>query len=121
MGSINATKGQIMSLTITKKVTQYGEYNLIPASVVGFLCGTEVTLNGRNKGKNTITQGFTRLIYLTDEDSRLDYDWYSGNSKMAIITDYGTVLGLPMIQETLVKIIAVKEVINLLYLLRNSL
>jgi len=109
IGYINAEKGQIISLNITREVTQHGEYNLLPDPLVGFISGSEVNLNGGNKEENTITQGFTRLIYLASGDSRLDYDWYSSNTNVAIITDYGTVLGLQVTQDTVVKIMAVKR------------
>ena len=58
--------------------------------------GSEVFLNNGIKGNTTITEGFTRYLYLNPEIapsiSRLDYDWYSSDSSKAIVTPYGTIL-----------------------------
>ena len=39
--------------------------------------------------------------------SRLDYDWYSSNESVAKVTNYGTVLGMPVDEDTTVTIYAV--------------
>ena len=58
--------------------------------------GSEVFLNNGVKGNTTITEGFTRYLYLNPEItpsiSRLDYDWFSSDSSKAIVTPYGTIL-----------------------------
>lgn len=58
-------------------------------------CGSEVFLNVGQRNDNTITEGFTRYLYLDGNDvpskSRLEYDWYSSDNKVATISEYGTV------------------------------
>lgn len=64
----------------------------------GYELGSEVTINKKSCNEYTITEGFTRNLYLmvedrtTDSMSRLDYDWYSSNDEYATVTNYGTVL-----------------------------
>ena len=63
----------------------------------------------------TITEGFTRNLYLlfdgvpTQYSSRLDYDWYSSNNSVATVTAYGTVLGLNVEEDTEVTIYAIRK------------
>ena len=79
----------------------------------GFELGTEVLINKGECNKYYITEGFTRNIYLLAEDkfsipiSRLDYDWYSSNEAVATVTNYGTVLAMPVTENTSVTIYAV--------------
>jgi hypothetical protein len=79
----------------------------------GFELGTEVLINKGECNKYYITEGFTRNIYLLAEDkfsipiSRLDYDWYSSNEAVATVTNYGTVLAMPVTTDTEVTIYAV--------------
>lgn len=58
-------------------------------------CGSEVFLNVGQRNDNTITEEFTRYLYLDGNDvpskSRLEYDWYSSDNKVATISEYGTV------------------------------
>ena len=82
-------------------------------SEVGYDVGTEVRFNDGVCDNYTITEGFTRNIYLMVEDrlrdhmSRLDYDWYSSNENVAIVSQYGTVLAKPVDSNTTVTIYAV--------------
>ncbi|MBR6516595.1 MAG: S8 family serine peptidase, partial [Bacilli bacterium] len=79
----------------------------------GFELGTEVLINKGECNKYYITEGFTRNIYLLAEDkfsipiSRLDYDWYSSDESVATVTNYGTVLAMPVTINTEVTIYAV--------------
>ena len=79
----------------------------------GFTLGSEVLFNNGNLLGSSITEGFTRCIYLMVEDrllepmSRLDYDWYSSNDNIASVTQYGTVLAYPVDNDTNVTIYAV--------------
>ena len=79
----------------------------------GYDLGTEVLFNEGECDKYYITEGFTRNIYLMVEDrlrdpmSRLDYDWYSSNEAVATVTNYGTVLAMPVTEDTTVTIYAV--------------
>lgn len=79
----------------------------------GYELGSEVNLNNGLCDNYNITEGFTRNIYLMVEDrltdpmSRLDYDWYSSNESVAKVTNYGTVLSMPVDEDTTVTIYAV--------------
>ena len=79
----------------------------------GYTLGSEVNFNGGLPQDTTITEGFTRCIYLMFgnfielPDSRLDYDWYSSNDSVASVTHYGTVLGKPVNTNINVRIYAV--------------
>lgn len=44
---------------------------------------------------------------LRDPMSRLDYDWYSNNENVAVVSQYGTVLAKPFDSNTIVTIYAV--------------
>ena len=74
-------------------------------------CGSEVTINGGNYGGNTITQGFTRVLYLNSQivpsTSRLDYYWYSSNEEVATISQYGTLFAKDGAGNKSIEIIAV--------------
>lgn len=86
-----------------------------PARNQGFHLGSEVTFNNGSLLGNTITEGFTRNLYLMVEDrlrdpmSRLDYDWYSSNENVAKVTKYGTVLALNVSENTTVTIYAINK------------
>ena len=88
----------------------------------GYALGTEVLFNEGECDEYTITEGFTRNIYLMVEDrltdpmSRLDYDWYSSNEAAATVTNYGTVLARPINEDTTVTIYAaLKEDPSIVY------
>lgn len=97
------------------QMTQNQDTTLVsdPALNQGFTLGSEVNLLGGQLQGNTITEGFTRCIYLMVENrflepmSRLSYDWYSSNNNVAIVTNYGTVLGLSVENNENVRIFAV--------------
>ena len=86
-----------------------------PARDQGFPLGSEVIFNNGSLLGNTITEGFTRNLYLMVEDrlrdpmSRLDYDWYSSNENVAKVTKYGTVLALNVSENTTVTIYAINK------------
>ena len=86
-----------------------------PARNQGYPLGSEVTLNHGALQGNTITEGFTRCIYLMVEDrvhdpmSRLEYDWYSSDENIAKVTVYGTVLALHVTKDTKVRIYAINK------------
>lgn len=107
VGYIGADLNVNLSCLLTRKVTIYGASYLDPDPNFVGVNGSEVTLNGGLKYSNEITQGFTRVIYLTTGESRLDYYWYSSDENVARITDFGTVVGLNVNNDTSVKIMAV--------------
>ncbi len=84
-----------------------------PAQNQGFQLGSEVLFNNGKCDDYTITEGFTRNLYLMVENrllqpmSRLEYDWYSSNENVATVTEYGTVLGHNVKKSTTVTIYAV--------------
>ena len=107
VGYIGADLNVNLSCVLTRKVTIYGDSYLDPDPNFVGVNGSEVTLNGGFQYSNEITQGFTRVIYLTTGESRLDYHWYSSDENVARITDFGTVVGLNVNNDTSVKIMAV--------------
>lgn len=89
---------------------------LITDPGAGFELGSEVRYNnGRYRGL-TITEGFTRNLFFSQEYidntevSRLDYDWYSSNPNIAEVSEFGTVLGKNVSTDTCVFIYAVNKV-----------
>lgn len=58
--------------------------------------GSEIYLNNGIAGGDTITEGFTRYLFLNPavapSISRLDYEWYSSSPGKVMVTQYGTVL-----------------------------
>lgn len=109
IGYIGSNTSSEISFTITRLITEYGSENLLPdLDGVGYY-GTEVVLNGGMTSSNIITNGFTRLIYLLNGDSRLDYYWYSSDESVIRITDYGTVLGLSNNEDLTAKVMAVNK------------
>lgn len=84
-----------------------------PARDQGFPLESEVIFNEGILSGNTITEGFTRNLYLMVEDrlrepmSRLEYYWYSTNENVAKVTKYGTVLALNVDVDTSVTIYAI--------------
>lgn len=107
VGYIGTNLNVNLSCALTRKVTIYGDSYLNPDPNFVGVNGSEVTLNGGYQYSNEITQGFTRVIYLTTGESRLDYYWYSSYEDVARITDFGTVVGLNVNTDTVVKIMAV--------------
>ena len=83
---------------------------------IGYDLGSEVTFNSGSCDSYTITEGFTRNIYLLAEDkfsipmSRLEYEWYSSNESVAVVSSYGTVLALPVEKNTQVVIYAILRI-----------
>lgn len=61
-------------------------------------CGSEVKLNNGALEGTTMTQGYTRYVYLgenaPDKTSRLNYNWYSTNKNVARVSAYGTITAI---------------------------
>ncbi|MCM1259531.1 MAG: Ig-like domain-containing protein [Prevotella sp.] len=61
-------------------------------------CGSEVRLNNGLLGGTTMTQGYTRYLYLgenaPDKTSRLNYNWYSMDESIAKVSAYGTITAI---------------------------
>ncbi len=107
-----------LSISMTRKVSQYGGSVMVTDPDYGTNAGSQISVAERDtiwydrsyRGTN-ILEGFTRLVYFDDDYapsvSRLDYDWYSSDENVAIVTSYGTVLAKNVSQNTTVKIMAV--------------
>ena len=86
-----------------------------PAYKQGFQLGSEVIFNNGSLKGSTITEGFTRNLYLMVKDrendpmSRLEYDWYSSDDNIAKVSGYGTVLAMPVNNDSSVTIYAVNK------------
>ncbi len=115
IGFINKQDNDNFTVSITRRITQFGSEHLIADPEDINLCGSQIKIlemNESNKSylENYITVGFTRLIYLDETDfddlSRLEYLWYSSNESIAKVTNYGTVLG---VSQGIVKIMAVHK------------
>lgn len=102
IGYFNKADTSTVTTTFKRLVTQSGSEVLVTDPDQGTLCGSQINIiemNHLNKSyrENYITVGFTRLIYpdynYGISPSRLDYNWYSSNTSIATVTNYGTVLG----------------------------
>lgn len=102
-----------ITINLKRLITSYGGDVLVTDPTNKLIAGSEVVLNGGKRGENTITSGFTRIIYFDQYNgnapsvSRLDYYWFSSNESVATVSDYATVLALPVRQDTTVKIMVV--------------
>lgn len=103
IGYFALNENNTVSISMTRILTSYGSEHLVPDPDIGTPCGSQINVEeadisiyDRSYRQSNITEGFTRLIYLSNTDSRLDYHWYSSDENVAIITDYGTVLALPI-------------------------
>lgn len=91
-------KNQYISDTVKTSIICLSEIEKINSGILNDtqLQGSEIFLNGGGVNDDTITEGFTRYLYLNSaiapSTSRLDYDWYSSNPGKASVSKYGTVL-----------------------------
>ncbi|MCM1260704.1 MAG: hypothetical protein NC182_06200 [Prevotella sp.] len=103
IGYFNLSNSATIRLDMTRKVTS-PVTNMLMTDPRKGLTGSEITVNEKNStaksyNQSFITEGFTRLIFMeatAPSQSRLDYDWYSSNTKVATVSSYGTVLALPI-------------------------
>ena len=85
-------------------------FNLVTDLNQNVNVGTEITMNNGDYQGTTITEGYTRLIYIKNgipSNSRLDYYWYSLDETKARVSTYGTVTALETDEIVQVKIMAV--------------
>jgi hypothetical protein len=87
--------------TITLKITRKTGYHIRlipdPKFVDRSILGSEVNIRNGNLESNIITVGYTRTVYIHPDEadvSRLLYDWYSTNSNIARVSNFGTVTGI---------------------------
>lgn len=117
IGYFELSSNASASLTLTRRVTQYGSNYMVTDPDRWTNCGSKIDLIESNVGiddrsyrQSYITEGFTRVVYFgsgSPSASRLDYDWYSSNEDVAIVTNYGTVLAKSVSQNQTVQIMAV--------------
>lgn len=115
IGYFNLSNSATIRLDMTREVTSPVNNMLMTDPRKG-LTGSEISVNEKNSttksyNQSFITEGFTRLIFMeatAPSQSRLDYSWYSSNTKVATVSSYGTVLALPISEPSeTVKIVAV--------------
>lgn len=115
IGYFNLSNPATIRLDMTRIVTS-SVTNMLMTDPRKGLTGSEITVNEKDSttksyNKSFITEGFTRLIFMeatAPSQSRLDYNWYSSNTKVATVSSYGTVLALPISEPSeTVKIVAV--------------
>ncbi|MGI6758319.1 MAG: hypothetical protein ACOX40_00775 [Bacilli bacterium] len=118
IGYFALNESNSVSISMVRNLTSYGSEHLVPDPDVLTPCGSQINVEeaktniyNRSYRQSNITEGFTRLIYLSSASpspSRLDYYWYSSDEDTAKITDYGTVLALPIdVSQKTVKVMAV--------------
>lgn len=119
IGYLNNRKNVTIKLELKRLVDQTqnisGTLVTDPAYKQGFQLGSEVIFNNGSLKGNTITEGFTRNLYLMVKDrendpmSRLEYDWYSSDDNIAKVSGYGTVLAMPVNNDSSVSIYAINK------------
>ncbi|MCM1260784.1 MAG: Ig-like domain-containing protein [Prevotella sp.] len=108
IGYYGANKNTIMDFSMHRVVEK--EDVLYTDLNENVTVGSEVRLNqGVYRGTN-ITSGYTRVLYTwNQDDSRLNYYWYSLDEEKAKVSAYGTVTAMPVTEVSQVKIIAVSK------------
>ncbi len=115
MGYFGNKKGVEVEMTITRHCLTYvANRQLILDPSADYECGSEVRLNGGAYGARTITEGFTRCIYIDSTSintttSRLGYLFYSSNESVATVSIYGTVLAKEVSSDQTVTIYAIDK------------
>lgn len=114
IGYFDLSQGSIFGLTMNRFVTESGSSLLITDPDQYTNCGSQITVaemntnaSNRSYRQNTIIEGFTRIIYLGNGNSRQAYYWYSSNEDVATVSEFGTVFAQNVTQDTTVKIMAV--------------
>lgn len=93
IGYFNGKGSGTFSLNIDRNVSNTFSLMTDPNSNV--IVGSEVSLNNGVYGGTTLTQGYTRIVYLGMDapyiESRTQYNWYTTDSSVAIVSSFGTV------------------------------
>ncbi len=93
IGYFNGKGSGTFSLNIDRNVSNTFSLMTDPNSNV--IVGSEVSLNNGVYGGTTLTQGYTRIVYLGIDapyiESRTQYNWYTTDSSVAIVSSFGTV------------------------------
>lgn len=114
IGYFDLLQGGTFGLTMNRFVTESGSSLLITDPDQYTNCGSQITVaemnthaSNRSYRQNTIIEGFTRIIYLGNGNTRQAYYWYSSNEDVATVSEFGTVFAQNVTQDTTVKIMAV--------------
>lgn len=93
VGYFNGNGNGTFSLNIERNVSN--TFSLMTDPNGNVTVGSEVSLNNGEYGGTTLTQGYTRIVYLGIDapyiQSRTQYNWYTTDSSVAIVSAYGTV------------------------------
>ena len=93
IGYFNGNGNGTLSLNIERNVNN--TFSLMTDPNGNVTVGSEVSLNNGEYGGTTLTQGYTRIVYLGIDapyiESRTQYNWYTTDSSVAIVSAYGTV------------------------------
>lgn len=93
IGYFNGNGNGTFSLNIERNVSN--TFSLMTDPNGNVTVGSEVSLNNGEYGGTTLTQGYTRIVYLGIDapyiQSRTQYNWYTTDSSVAIVSAYGTV------------------------------
>lgn len=93
IGYFNGKGNGTLSINIERNVSN--TFLLVTDPNSNVTVGSEVSLNNGEYGGTTLTQGYTRIVYLGINapyiESRTQYNWYTTDSNVAIVSSYGTV------------------------------
>lgn len=93
IGYFNGNGNGTFSLNIERNVSN--TFSLMTDPNGNVTVGSEVSLNNGEYGGTTLTQGYTRIVYLGIDapyiESRTQYNWYTTDSSVAIVSAFGTV------------------------------
>ena len=114
IGYFDLSQGGTFGLTMNRFVTESGSSLIITDPDQYTNCGSQITVaemntnaSNRSYRQKTIIEGFTRIIYLGNGNTRQAYYWYSSNEDVATVSEFGTVFAQNVTQDTTVKIMAV--------------
>lgn len=93
IGYFNIKNKGDFTLTISRNISN--NFILMTDPNENVTVGSEVLLNNGSYGGTTLTQGYTRIVYLGNNapnlNTRTAYSWYSSDENVAIVSAYGTV------------------------------
>lgn len=97
VGYFNKSENSEISINFTRIVSEYSIDKLVADPDSASLFGSEVRFNNGSLRGNTLTVGFTRLLYLdynldVASLSILDFDLYVSDESVASVSTYGTLL-----------------------------
>ena len=116
IGYFGLSNNDYVTIALTRNITLHGEQYLITDPDKFTNVGSQINIIEKNLSLeqksyrgNTITEGFTRLIYLSTGESRQLYNWHSSNDDIASVTNFGTILAKSVDMNKTVKIMAINK------------